>query len=79
MPKKILVAAHWQVEQLKVCMDEYEFQELTSFQRRPIPLNLIIESNKSISQESSNIPFTTRRSIFPPRPSRATKSQKAGK
>jgi hypothetical protein len=43
VPKRALAAAAEQLGELRLCMDGHEFHSLSSFQRRPIPLNLLIE------------------------------------
>jgi hypothetical protein len=44
----MVVAAQWQLEELRLCMDTDESATLSSFQRRPIPLNLLIERSRAL-------------------------------
>lgn len=79
VPRKMLMAAQWQLEELRLCMDLDEPTTLTTFQRRPIPLNLLIESSHGLRQGSSSTPCTTPRSTCLLRLSSRTRCPRQGR
>lgn len=63
VPNRIMKEAEKQIDELHICMEDIENKELTSFQKRPIPLNLLTERTCTLTQANSNILCTSQNSI----------------